>query len=115
MDMDKTPLPFDECVLLWHIATYFCFFFLSSFSVSDHISASAEVPTTTILTRITEINKILRGRRSRAMVSKAFPRVTNSYVDNYGQIKSRYSRNLFTTAYDDLRDILRPRVVGIGS
>ncbi|XP_025809904.1 uncharacterized protein LOC112887843 isoform X2 [Panicum hallii] len=113
--------PFDESVLLWHIATDFCCF-LRSFP--DHRCAYAKIPSIwlylvseRIWKRIWKWNTHLdQGTRSTCGELTACKAVLCRQMSNYmmyllfvnpEMLLPGTRRNLFTTAYDELKVILR--------
>ncbi|WVZ96144.1 hypothetical protein U9M48_041816 [Paspalum notatum var. saurae] len=107
--------PFDESVLLWHIATDFCFF-LSPFS--DHKCDFAETPSLVWLGSYPADHmpqpKKTSSKCGELTACKAVQcRQMSNYMAyllyvNPEMLLPGTRRNLFTTAHDELREIIRP-------
>jgi hypothetical protein len=89
--------PFDESVLLWHIATDFCFF--SSPSSDSETQGDAPPAEETKCGELTACRAVQCRQMSNYMVYLLFV--------NPEMLLPGTRRNLFTTAYHELKDILR--------
>ncbi|CAL4898619.1 unnamed protein product [Urochloa decumbens] len=106
--------PFDECVLLWHLATDFCFF---STSFPDHTCAFAEPPAagkcTSAAKNPTSTTTMRPQCSKKSAVCKAVQcRQMSNYMVyllsvNPEMLLPGSRRHPFKTAYDELKDILR--------
>ncbi|XP_039803281.1 uncharacterized protein LOC120667259 isoform X2 [Panicum virgatum] len=104
--------PFDESVLIWHIATDFCFF-LSPFS--DHRCSFAKIPSISSNSKSKGDTPPAEEARSKCGELTACKAVLCRQISNYmmyllfvnpEMLLPGTRRNLFTTAYKELKDIL---------
>ncbi|RLN27773.1 hypothetical protein C2845_PM05G12690 [Panicum miliaceum] len=103
--------PFDESVLLWHLSTDFCFF---SSPFSEHKCAYAnKIPSISSNARS---RRKAQGTRSKCGECTACKAILCREISNYmtyllfvnpEMLLPGTRRNLFTTAYGELKDILR--------